>query len=153
MVVIRVLLSTSIATNSFGGGKGSSFLKKNVHSIFSFIFGHDSMSMWMWSNLSCFIGGSRIFLGSIWCWSYRGSQSKSFWCIHIEGSPLKRCISKVWVLVLHADDFMEIDLYTAKCCINSNLTVTIHRYHAHIFNNGTLCDLTKQPRETEVDIY
>ncbi|XP_042056829.1 protein OS-9 homolog isoform X1 [Salvia splendens] len=24
------------------------------------------------------------------------------------------------------------------------------RYHAHIFNNGTLCDLTKQPRETEV---
>ncbi|GAB2210642.1 hypothetical protein Droror1_Dr00015917 [Drosera rotundifolia] len=24
------------------------------------------------------------------------------------------------------------------------------RYHAHIYNNGTTCDLTKQPRETEV---
>ncbi|KAH6779291.1 ER lectin-like protein [Perilla frutescens var. hirtella] len=24
------------------------------------------------------------------------------------------------------------------------------RYHAHIFNNGTLCDLTNEPRETEV---
>ncbi|KAF3782794.1 OS-9-like protein [Nymphaea thermarum] len=25
-----------------------------------------------------------------------------------------------------------------------------HRYHAHVYTNGTVCDLTNQPRETEV---
>lgn len=27
---------------------------------------------------------------------------------------------------------------------------SFHRYHAHVYTNGTICDLTNQPRETEV---
>lgn len=27
----------------------------------------------------------------------------------------------------------------------------LHRYHAHQYTNGTTCDLTNQPRETEVE--
>lgn len=30
------------------------------------------------------------------------------------------------------------------------LFTVLCRYHAHQYTNGTLCDLTNQPRETEV---
>lgn len=35
------------------------------------------------------------------------------------------------------------------CTISFDLNF---RYHAHVYTNGTVCDLTNQPRETEVRV-
>lgn len=32
----------------------------------------------------------------------------------------------------------------------NNTNLNLYRYHAHVYTNGTICDLTNQPRETEV---
>ncbi|KAL2464435.1 Protein OS-9-like protein [Forsythia ovata] len=82
-------------------------------------------------------------------WSYEFCYQKWLRQIHLEEGKMVQ------------EFFLGVYDENATTAFNQNLsdisilkdprsTDASQRYHAHLFNNGTLCDLTNQPRETEV---
>ncbi|KAL8040720.1 hypothetical protein ABFX02_10G116400 [Erythranthe guttata] len=82
-------------------------------------------------------------------WSYEFCYQNRLRQIHSEGEKV------VQEFILGVYDAEATEAYNQKHSDISTLKDprskdASQRYHAHIFTNGTLCDLTNEPRETEV---
>lgn len=91
----------------------------------------------------------RCFIRQEGWWSYEFCYQKWLRQIHLEENKMVQ------------EFYLGVYDENATTAFNQNLPdISIlkdprsidasQRYHAHMFNNGTLCDLTNQPRETEV---
>ncbi|XVE98436.1 hypothetical protein REPUB_Repub03eG0106300 [Reevesia pubescens] len=91
----------------------------------------------------------RCFIRQEGWWSYEFCYQKQLRQLHLEEDK----VVQEFVLGVHDED--------ATAAFNQNLSDistlkdprskdAAQRYHAHQYTNGTICDLTNQPRETEV---
>ncbi|XP_044472217.1 protein OS-9 homolog [Mangifera indica] len=91
----------------------------------------------------------RCFIRQEGWWSYEFCYQKRFRQVHLEDER----VVQEFVLGVYDEE--------ATAAFNQNLSDistlkdprskdASQRYHAHQFTNGTICDLTNQPRETEV---
>ncbi|XP_051150727.1 protein OS-9 homolog [Andrographis paniculata] len=91
----------------------------------------------------------RCFIRQEGWWSYEFCYQNKLRQIHVEDEK----VVQEFVLGFYDADATEAyhqnrsDMSTLKDPRSKDAS---QRYHAHIFTNGTLCDLTNEPRETEV---
>ncbi|KAK4479504.1 hypothetical protein RD792_015020 [Penstemon davidsonii] len=91
----------------------------------------------------------RCFIRQEGWWSYEFCYLNRVRQIHLEDEKV------VQEFILGEYDAEATEAYTQNLSDVSTLKDprskdASQRYHAHIFRNGTLCDLTNEPRETEV---
>ncbi|KAL6523580.1 Protein OS-9 [Orobanche gracilis] len=91
----------------------------------------------------------RCFIRQEGWWSYEFCHLNRLRQIHLEDEK----VVQEFILGVYDKDLTEAknqnlsDISTLKDPRSKDAS---QRYHAHIFTNGTLCDLTNEPRETEV---
>ncbi|KAL2249499.1 protein OS-9 homolog [Sesamum indicum] len=91
----------------------------------------------------------RCFIRQEGWWSYEFCYQNRLRQIHLEGEK----VVQEFILGVYDAEATEAnnqnlsDLSTLKDPRSKDAS---QRYHAHIFTNGTLCDLTNEPRQTEV---
>lgn len=110
---------------------------------------------WFWipgeiNALCCFYADSaRICARLIWCRGDSSPTRELSQCYSSEGPSLSKCgteVSSPPYVPPSPTKFIQLPYLP----FDNNANLNLHRYHAHVYTNGTICDLTNQPRETEV---
>ncbi|XP_028402326.1 protein OS-9-like isoform X2 [Dendronephthya gigantea] len=76
-------------------------------------------------------------------WSYKVCIGKSVWQYHDEGHEIKDNIS-----LGHFSGNTNWSIFTVEEEMEDS-----QRYHSHFYSNGTVCDITGNPRKTEVRFF
>lgn len=82
-------------------------------------------------------------------WSYEFCHQKHMRQLHLEDDkPVQEFLMGVFDPMATVD--FNLNQSDATVFKDPRSKDASQRYHAHVYTNGTLCDLTKQPRETEI---